>query len=139
RARARPSARVAGGSGAARPAAAAATTARAAAKAAGPYRAYERGEHEREDHDRQDEVHAGAREDDEEARPQRLERERLRRIVGDRLAALERVLLAHHLHVAAHRDQRQAVLRFLATPAQQDGTEADREALDADPGEARHD
>src|SRR5204862_1488433 len=63
---------------------------------------------------------------------QRLEREGLAGIVGQRAPApFERILLAHHLHVAAHRNDRHAVLGFFAPPAKEHGTEADGEALDA--------
>src|SRR5207245_8643953 len=97
-----------------------------------PHRTGHRREHEHEDDGGQHEVHARAREDDEEARPQRLEREGLAGIVGQRAPApFERILLAHHLHVAAHRNDRQAVLGFFAPPAKEHGTEADGEALDA--------
>src|SRR5262249_52919141 len=51
---------------------------------------------------------------------------------------LERIFLADHLHVAAHRNRRQAVLGLLAPPARQYRTKADREALDADTGPAGH-
>src|SRR5439155_1608044 len=47
-----------------------------------PHRTAHRREHEHEDEGGQHEVHARAREDDEEARPQRLEREGLAWIVG---------------------------------------------------------
>src|SRR5438128_2343368 len=50
-----------------------------------------------------------------------------------RAAALEGVLLAEHLHGAAHRNRREAVLGLPAAPAEQDGPEADREALDPHP------
>src|SRR5437899_1361226 len=96
-----------------------------------PHRTAHRREHEHEDEGGQHEVHARAREDDEEARPQRLERDGLAGIVGQRAPApFERILLAHHLHVAAHRNDRQAVLGFFAPPAKEHGTEADGEGLD---------
>src|SRR5207244_13657043 len=66
------------------------------------------------------------------ARPERLGPEGLGWIVGQPAPApFERILLAHHLHVAAHRNDRQAVLGFFAPPAKEHGTEADGEALDA--------
>src|SRR5262249_57410230 len=40
-------------------------------------------------------------------------------------------LLPHHLHVAAQRNHGEAVFGFLAPPAQEHGTDADGEALDA--------
>src|SRR5262245_52342989 len=105
----------------------------------GPDRTAERRKHDHEDDDGEDEVHPRPGEHDEKARPQRLEGERLGGIVGQRLAALHGTFLAHHLHVAAHGNERQTVLGFLAAPTQQHRTEADRKALHTDTGEPGHD
>src|SRR5262249_11869877 len=67
---------------------------------------------------------------DEEARPERLEREGFLRVDDRRAAPLERILLAHHLHVDAHRDGREAVFGLGAAPAPPHRPEPDLEAID---------
>ena len=90
--------------------------------------------------DGEHEVHAGAGEDDEEAHPDRLEVEGARGIRTPGAPALEWVLVvSHHLDVAAHGDERDAVLRLLALDSPQNGAKADGEALDAHPGESGDD
>src|SRR4030095_6417537 len=103
-----------------------------------PHRAAHGRQDDAEDDRGQDEVHPGPGEHDQKPGPQRLERERLLGIEGGGAAPFQRALLAHHLHVAAHRNGRQAVLGLLATPAQEHRAEADREALDADAGRSGH-
>src|SRR5205823_12376084 len=105
-----------------------------------PHRPSDGREHDPEDERGEDKIHPGASEDDQEPHRERLERERLRRVEGHGpAAALERVLLAHHLDVAAHRDCGETVLGLLPAPAHEHRAEPDREALDPDPGEARDD
>ena len=71
-------------------------------------------EHEGEDDGGEDEVHPGTREDDEEAGDEGLAVEGLGRIDRRSRAALERILVvAHHLHVAAHGNGGEAVLGLL--------------------------
>src|SRR5438309_2328416 len=103
----------------------------------GPHRSPDRREDDAEHHDGQDEVHPRPREHDQEASPQGLQREGFRRIVDRRAASLERILLADHLDVAAHRNGGQTIFGFRPAPAGQDGTEADGKALDPDARPAR--
>src|SRR6267142_661601 len=103
-----------------------------------PHRASHARQDDAEDDRGQDEVHPGTGEHDQEPGPERLEREGLVGIEGGRAAALQRVLLAHHLHVTAHRNCRQTVLGLLAAPAQEHWAEADGEPLDSDAGPAGH-
>ena len=87
----------------------------------------------------QDEVHPGTGEDDEEAGEERLAVEGLGRIHGRPRPALERVLVvAHHLHVAAHGNGGDAVLGFFAPVAPEHGPEADGEPFHAHAAETRH-
>ncbi len=96
-------------------------------------------EHEGEDDGGEDEVHSGPGKDDEEARDERLPVEGLGRIHRRARAALERILVvAHHLHVAAHGDEGETVLGLLAPVAPQHRAEADGEALHAHAAQPRH-
>src|SRR5262249_2473788 len=84
-------------------------------------------EDQSEDYRRQDEVHGRPGEHDEESDRQRLLIERPLGVEHARAPALERILVvAHHLHVAAEREQRDAVLRLLSPDATEDGAKADR-------------
>jgi len=103
-----------------------------------PHRPAHERKDEGEDHGGEDEVHPGPGKDDEKARPQGLEGKGLGRVIGEIGAALQRVLLAKHLHVPAHRDGAEAVFRLFPAPAQQHGTEPDGEAFHAHPGRPGH-